>query len=138
MKKIAFAVCCICFMIISGCGEDHLTPEDFGKDYVEKKFSGLNCNLEDLDYTVTEEGDDIATVEIEGKIKYKEKIFLVKKNEKWILASEAAKLNLSVYMPSVSLCGDNAAMIAAAGFHHLRRRQRGQWDDDVYSRSKRW
>ena len=91
MKRIILAVCCICFLMISGCGEDHLTPEEFGKSYVEKKFQGMNCDLEDLDYTVTKDSEDMATVEIEGEIKYNEKLSIVKKNEKWILASEAAK-----------------------------------------------
>jgi hypothetical protein len=91
MKKIFFAMSCLCFLIISGCGEDHLTPEDFAKNYVEKKFKGLNCDLEDLDYTVTEDGEDMAIVEIEGEIKFEEKISLIRINEKWVLASEAAK-----------------------------------------------
>jgi len=91
MKKVVFALSCIGFLIISGCGKDQLTPEDFGKNYVEKKFSGLGCDLEDLEYTVTEEGTDKAIVEIKGEIKYEDKISLVRQEGKWLLASEAAK-----------------------------------------------
>jgi hypothetical protein len=91
MKKIIFMLCCIGFLVISGCGEDQLTPEDFGKHYAEKKFSGMGCNLEDLEYTVTEEGEDKAVVEIKGDIQYEEKISLIKLEGKWLLASEVAK-----------------------------------------------
>lgn len=48
---------------------------------------------------------------------------------------EAASAGLTVHIPPVSLCGDNAAMIAAAGYHHLRAGARGTLDDDVFSRS---
>lgn len=90
MKKVFFMLCCIGFLIVSGCGEDQLTPKDFGKNYAEKKFSGMGCDLEELEYTVTEEGDDKAVVEIKGDIQYKEKISLVRQEGKWLLASEAA------------------------------------------------
>ncbi len=46
----------------------------------------------------------------------------------------AAKHNLTLHLPSIKWCGDNAAMIAAAGFHHLAAGELGQLDDDVYSR----
>jgi N6-L-threonylcarbamoyladenine synthase len=48
---------------------------------------------------------------------------------------EAASAGLTVHIPPVNLCGDNAAMIAAAGYHHLRTGARGTLDDDVFSRS---
>jgi N6-L-threonylcarbamoyladenine synthase len=47
---------------------------------------------------------------------------------------EARKKDISVYLPGRDLCGDNAAMIAAAGYHHLANGARSDFDDDVYSR----
>jgi len=45
-----------------------------------------------------------------------------------------AAQGVAVHAPGIDLCGDNAAMIAAAGFHYLQAGRRGQLDDDVYSR----
>ncbi len=47
----------------------------------------------------------------------------------------AAEEGVSVHIPSISLCGDNAAMIAAAGYHQLAAGARSALSDDVYSRS---
>ncbi len=47
---------------------------------------------------------------------------------------EADKKNISVHIPSLSLCGDNAAMVAAAGYHRLLKGETGSMDADVYSR----
>jgi N6-L-threonylcarbamoyladenine synthase len=47
---------------------------------------------------------------------------------------DARKKGISVYLPDHDLCGDNAAMIAAAGYHHLANGARSDFDDDVYSR----
>ncbi len=47
-------------------------------------------------------------------------------------AAEAA--GIALHLPPLSLCGDNAAMIAAAGTHDLERGIVGGLDDDVYSR----
>lgn len=41
---------------------------------------------------------------------------------------------VAVHIPGLDLCGDNAAMIAAAGYHYLQEGRRGKLDDDVYSR----
>jgi N6-L-threonylcarbamoyladenine synthase len=43
---------------------------------------------------------------------------------------------LKVHIPSVKLCGDNAAMVAAAGFHYLKAGMQARLDDDVFSRNK--
>lgn len=45
-----------------------------------------------------------------------------------------AEQGVAVHAPGIDLCGDNAAMIAAAGFHYLQQGRRGKLDDDVYSR----
>lgn len=50
------------------------------------------------------------------------------------VAREAARNGLALHLPEVKWCGDNAAMIAAAGFHHLAAGEKGALDDDVYSR----
>ena len=47
---------------------------------------------------------------------------------------DAREKGISVYWPAVDLCGDNAAMIAAAGYHRLKSGARSDLDDDVYSR----
>jgi hypothetical protein len=93
MNKIIALICCVGLLSVYSCGGDSATPEDFGKNHVKKVFSGIACNLDDLDFKVTKEGDDKATVVIKGDIKYKESLALVKKDNQWILASDAAKLS---------------------------------------------
>ena len=44
---------------------------------------------------------------------------------------------LTVHIPSVELCGDNAAMIAAIGYHYLTNGVSSDFGDDVFSRVKR-
>jgi N6-L-threonylcarbamoyladenine synthase len=50
--------------------------------------------------------------------------------------SDGEARGLKVHIPSVQLCGDNAAMIAAAGYHYLNAGMRGSLNDDVFSRTK--
>jgi len=89
MKKLLVLFCSAGVLLMVGCGSDKVTPEDVGKKYMEKRFSGAEANLTELNYTVVDAGDDMATVEIEGSITYKEQIFLKKKGGKWVVSEEA-------------------------------------------------
>ncbi len=48
--------------------------------------------------------------------------------------SDADEKNLTVHIPSIHLCGDNAAMIAAVGYHYIRNGRVSDFQEDVYSR----
>jgi N6-L-threonylcarbamoyladenine synthase len=52
------------------------------------------------------------------------------------VTGQAQKYGLRVHVPSMDLCGDNAAMIAAAAFHQFKQGERGDLSDDVFSRAK--
>lgn len=51
---------------------------------------------------------------------------------------DAALQGLQVHIPSLDLCGDNAAMIAAAGYHYLIDGIQSDMTADVYSRAPRF
>ena len=48
----------------------------------------------------------------------------------------AADAGIDVHIPAIDLCGDNAAMVAAVGYHRLGAGERSGMDDDVYSRER--
>ena len=50
------------------------------------------------------------------------------------VALDASKEQFDVYIPSLKLCGDNAAMIASTGWHYLKAGKVSSPDADVYSR----
>ena len=80
MKKAILLLCCLSLLTVFGCGGENATPEDFGKNFIKQKFSGIDCDLDDLDITVTNEEENTATVNIEGEIQYEEWLEVAKKN----------------------------------------------------------
>jgi N6-L-threonylcarbamoyladenine synthase len=52
------------------------------------------------------------------------------------LRKRAEQHQINVFSPPLSLCGDNAAMIAARGWEMIRNNQTCGLGDDVYSRVK--
>ena len=50
--------------------------------------------------------------------------------------ADAAREGLTVHLPPMELCGDNAAMIAAAGYGYLKEGRASDIHEDVYSRVK--
>jgi N6-L-threonylcarbamoyladenine synthase len=52
------------------------------------------------------------------------------------LAADAKDKGIRVYIPSLHLCGDNAAMIAGVGYHYLKAGMLAGLSDDVFSRAR--
>ena len=51
-----------------------------------------------------------------------------------VLQDRAAAAGTELFLPPPSLCGDNAAMVAALGYHLLAAGERLDLDADVFSR----
>jgi N6-L-threonylcarbamoyladenine synthase len=53
------------------------------------------------------------------------------------LTTDAARKGINVHIPSLELCGDNAAMIAGVGYHYLKAGIGAGLQDDVFSRGRK-
>jgi N6-L-threonylcarbamoyladenine synthase len=51
------------------------------------------------------------------------------------LRSDARRQEIRVHIPSLHLCGDNAAMIALVGYHYLKAGIVSDLQDDVFSKN---
>jgi N6-L-threonylcarbamoyladenine synthase len=52
-----------------------------------------------------------------------------------VLQDLGAERSIKIFMPSLELCTDNAAMIALAGFYHFAEKATTSFETDAYSRS---
>ena len=90
MKKILVLLCSAGVLFLAGCSGDKVSPEEVGKEYMAQRFAGAEANLTDLKYTVEDSGEEMATVSIEGTITYKERIFLKKSKDTWVVTEMPA------------------------------------------------
>jgi N6-L-threonylcarbamoyladenine synthase len=112
--------------------------------YIQKNPAVLRCGSPDIAAGFQEAVVDVLVHKIVNAAKVKQCRHMavvggVAANQhlRTRLAEVAKARHLHLHVPPLSLCGDNAAMIAAAGYFALEKGIEASFDADVYSRQRR-
>ena len=87
MKKIICLILVLGMAVMVGCAQEE--PEAAAKKIFEQQVAGhqgLELDTSGLVYTISEQGDETAVVEISGNMAVKAAIPLEKKGTQWVLA----------------------------------------------------
>ena len=90
MKKIFCVMLVLGVVVMFGCAQDE--PKAVAKKIFEQQVAGhqgLELDTSGLVYTIVDQGDDTAMVEISGNMAVKAAIPLAKKGGQWVLAIPA-------------------------------------------------
>ena len=90
MKKILCVILVLGLAVVFGCAQDE--PEAVAKKIFEQQVAGhqgLELDTSGLVYTIVDQGDDTAVVNISGNMAVKAAIPLAKKGGQWVLAIPA-------------------------------------------------
>ncbi len=126
----------------SGNNKAYSLPTPKAEGIYDVSFSGLKTAVLNLVNKARMQGGDVNVADMAASFEYRiseilaQKLLLAAKNThatavciaggvaanhilRGLLEEGAQKLNAQLYLPSIALCGDNAAMIAAQGYYEF-------------------